>query len=138
MHDLIRRKQAISLTQEYFLGKPFTWGKYDCIKLARFHAKNMGHKKLRQIGKYENYSGAIRELKKTGFESIHDLISNYFFQIVPAMSLPGDLALLESPSDCKMDAIVLCFGQNKFLGFHEEHEGCTVMISQCVKAAFRL
>lgn len=122
MHELERRKAAIEATRARFEGRPHAYGKVDCIKIAAGHARHMGHHRalgLQKAGTWSSALGAMRALKKMGFDRVFDAVDAAGFEpIAPAMILPGDL--IGSAGTDGLDAIGIWLGNMAILGFHED------------------
>lgn len=128
------RAEATEATRQKFTGRPFEWGKVDCIKMARFHALKMGHKPPR-LPRYSSAVGALRGIKKTGFESIDDIFADMFPSIAPAAARVGDFVIAEGEDG--IDAVFISVGR-KIMGFHEEAEGLVMVIPEKLKSAYRV
>jgi hypothetical protein len=152
--DLIRRQDAIDATMAKFGTHRLELAPngHDCAKLARFHLKQMGHKKLPATGSYTNALGARRALaaaiekltgkkpRKPTFEQLFDALLP---RITPAMMLPGDLALVEEDPEQGVGlggALVICVGR-KWLSFHPDADWrlavCEPVIDKPFIAAWR-
>lgn len=115
MHDALRRHRALEKTQAKYAGKPFAWGRNDCVRMARAHLVAMGHRKIPKIPPYSSGIGAKRALKAAGAESIEGLLDGLLPRIAPAMMRIGDIAVMQG--DELFDAITICAGR-KFIGWH--------------------
>jgi len=138
MKEIERRTAATLATQGRFANKPFDWRKAaTCIHLIRFHAAKMGHK-LPVVPRFNSAFGAMKALKATGFDTLPALMDAYFERIPPAMMAVGDVMAL--PGTDTFDALVIRGSIDKFLGWHEDGEGCTVVRCPLDKAtgAWRL
>jgi hypothetical protein len=99
MKPLVRRQKAVERTMERFARKAFKLGENDCVKLARFHLKAMGHKTLPSTGTYSTELGALRQLKKTGHDNLKSLFDELLEPIAPASAVIGDLVMPPSDPD---------------------------------------
>lgn len=138
--ELIRRNEALVKTQARFAGKPFRLGENDCVKLARFHLRMMGHRKLPSTGHYSTAAGAVRALRKTGHSTLAALMDALLEPIAPAMALAGDLVM--PPSDPEAEAaeigtVMVMVGAGKYLGWHPEHDRLAVMSLLAIEKAWR-
>lgn len=138
--ELVRRQQALERTMQRFGGKPFKMGENDCVKLARFHLKAMGHRTLPSTGHYSTAAGAAAQLKKQGVRNLVQLLDKHLDRISPASMLPGDLAM--PPSDpeapaAKLGTILVMASGRKFIGWHPDHEALAVMDVHQIDAAWR-
>jgi hypothetical protein len=128
------RIEALNRTLAKYRNKPFVWGKSDCVKMARDHLVNMGHKP-RKIPPYKSAVGARGALKKVGYASLESLFDSMLPRIAPAQMLPGDVALMEG--EPPFDALVISLGR-KVMGFHSDAKGTVVMVPHEIKAAWRV
>jgi hypothetical protein len=137
---LIRRSKAIDKLMLRFGGKPFKLGSSDCVKLARFHLVNMGHK-LPSTGHYHTAQEAAAQLKKQGVRNIEELLDKFLERIPPASMLPGDVAMPPSDPDApasKLGTILVrVAGGEKFLGWHPDTEFLAVMDVSQIDVAWR-
>jgi hypothetical protein len=136
---LEKRRRAVEATKERFAGRSFVLGAADCVKLARFHLTQMGHK-LPSTGHYSNEIGAVKALKKQGAKNLAELLDKHLERIAPAAMLLGDLAM--PPSDPEAEAntlgtIVIKVAPTKYLGWHPEHELPVIMDLYQIDAAWR-
>lgn len=138
MSSVLERHAALTATLEKFRDKPFEFGTNDCIQMARFHARKMGHK-LPGTGEYSTLVGAQRALRKQGVDSLEALLDKFFTRITPAAALPGDLLLVRGPDEpeSSMGTVVLSVGK-KCIGWHETHPEMAVMTITEYLAAWRL
>jgi hypothetical protein len=79
---LEKRRRAVEATKERFAGRSFVLGAADCVKLARFHLTQMGHK-LPSTGHYSNEIGAVKALKKQGAKNLAELLDKHLERIAP-------------------------------------------------------
>jgi len=125
MKELDRRALAVRNTQARFEGKPFDWVRAaTCIHLVRFHARQMGHK-VPTVPRFRSALTARRVLQDMGHDSLVSLMDAHFERIAPAFCRVGDVMAL--PGDSGFDAIVIRAGVNKWIGWHEDAPGCTVI-----------
>lgn len=125
MSEIERRTNATIKTQDRFKDKPFNLsGSGTCLHLVKFHAKNMGHK-FPTIPRFRGVHGARRALKEAGYANLIEVMDSQFERISPAMAYIGDVVAF--PGFDEFEAFVIRGDVNKFLGWHEEADGCTVM-----------
>ena len=75
MNPMIRRQQAAQATVDRFLGKPLSYGKDDCARMAVFCLKQLGVKvSLLKAGTYSSPRGAARVLKSLGHDSLSSAV----------------------------------------------------------------
>jgi hypothetical protein len=123
MNDLLRRQKATAATLAKYRGQAFDWKKgITCVHMARFHLRQMGHKPA-ELPRMRGAIGARRALDERGWAGVADMLDAQqgLMRIAPAMMLLGDIAVL--PADQGFDAIVVCEGGHKMLGWHEEWAG---------------
>ena len=121
--NLVERAKATEKTLRKYRGKPFEWGRNDCITLARTQLLNMG-KKPPRIPNYSSFNTAVRRLKAEGCDSVEDLLTRYCFEIAPAQMVVGDIATVKGDTD--LSAIVICAG-GKFMGYPSEYPSLQVV-----------
>jgi hypothetical protein len=125
MTELERRVAATQATERRFRDRPFDWAKAaTCIHLVRFHAAQMGYK-LPIVPRFRTALGARRALKETGYNSLPALLDAHFMAVPAAYLRVGDV--LAIPGDGGFDALVIKGGIDKFLGWHEAGDGCTII-----------
>lgn len=125
MNELQRRVAATVATEQRFRDRPFDWRKAaTCIHLVRFHAAQMGHA-VPTVPRFKSALTAKRALLTTGFQTLPALLDSRFDRIPPAFMRVGDILAL--PGDDDWHAIVLKVDRQKFLGWHQDAEGCTIM-----------
>lgn len=125
MNEIQQRALAVRNTLKRFDGRAFDWRRAaTCIHLARFHARQMGHK-VPTVPRFKSALTARRALKETGHDSLPALFDSMFQRIPPAMMRTGDLMCL--PGDADFDAVVIRASVNKFIGWHEDADGLTII-----------
>lgn len=125
MNELQLRVAATTATKERFEGRPFDWSKSaTCIHLARYHAAKMGHK-LPVVPRFGSALGARKALKAAGYDTLPDLLDGHFERIPPAFMRVGDLLAL--PGKDGWHALAIKGSRVKYLGWHEEAEGCAIV-----------
>jgi hypothetical protein len=117
--ELIRRAEAVEATKARFAGKDFDWGKrVTCIHLARFQARQMGHRPP-AIPDFRSPVGARTALRKMGHADLEGLMDAMFPRIAPASAWVGDIVML--PGEI-FGALVVNAG-GALIGFHEAAPG---------------
>jgi hypothetical protein len=137
--ELIRRQRAVERTMKRFGGKAFKMGANDCVKLARFHLKEMGHK-LPSTGHYKTAAEAAKQLKKQGAKNLTQLLDKYLERIPPAAMILGDVAVPPSEPDApaaKLGTIIVMASGHKFIGWHPDVEELAVMSVSEIDVAWR-
>jgi hypothetical protein len=119
MHHMIARRDAAQAALDRFAGKPFTWGKYDCVRLAAFAARQLGHKvNLLKAGPYGTEVEARAALAKAGYASLEAALDARFPRIAPAAALPGDIVAVEG-KEGDWPCLMVALGNGATVGFHE-------------------
>lgn len=132
--DMLRRNAALQKTADKYRGKPFVWGKFDCVKMARSHLVAMGHRGLPKVKPYKSAVGAKSSLKAARHKDLESLFDSILPRIAPAEMLPGDLALMQG--DGLFDAVTICVGR-KQLGWFEGEDEAVMIVPYSLKAAWR-
>ena len=118
---LARRVPAAESAIAHFSGKPFEWGRYDCLRMVAHALREMGHAPpLRAAGKYATLLGAHRALKRTGFATLQDWVDAWGLRrITPAMAMTGDILALPSEIPT-MPALGLVLSAGRVLAYAPE------------------
>lgn len=125
MNEAQKRVAAVVETEQRFRDRPFDWRKAaTCIHLVRFHAAQMGHK-VPIVPRFKTALSAKKALLSTGFQTLPALLDSRFERIPPAFMRVGDILAL--PGDQDWHALVIKADKQKFLGWHEDEVGCTIM-----------
>lgn len=122
-----------------FGNRPFQLGAADCVKLVRFHLKEMGHK-LPTTGHYKTAAEAAKQLKKQGAKNVEQLLDKYLERIPPAAMTLGDVAMPPSDPDApasKLGTIIIMASGQKFIGWHPDVEQLAVMSVSQIDVAWR-
>lgn len=115
--ELIKRQRALAKTMARYRGRPFEWGRFDCVAMARAHLTHMGHRNLPKLPRYRDAVGAMRAMKAQGWGSLAEMLDALLPRVIPAMMWSGDLVLLPNP-DSKFDALAINVG-HKVWGWHD-------------------
>jgi hypothetical protein len=132
--DLIRRQRALQKVVDKYRGKPFDWAASDCVRMARTMLVAAGHRPP-PLPRYTTAAGALRALKAAGFDTLGQLFDSLLPRIPAAARLPGDIVLMQSGE--AIEAVTIAIG-DKLLGWHDEAEGCVVMIPSRIEAVYRV
>ena len=117
--------RATQATQKRFHDKPFDWTKQaTCVHLMRYHAAQMGHD-IQIVPRFRSALGAKKALKKLGFNTIPELMDSMFERIPAAYMRVGDMLAL--PGEEGFEALVIKGDKTKFLGWHSDQDGCTIL-----------
>ncbi|MEV4934612.1 DUF6950 family protein [Sphingobium sp. LSP13-1-1.1] len=131
MNDMLRRQAALEKTLAKYRGRTLDFAQADCVRMARFHLLQMGHKPP-SLPPYRSAVGARRALQRVG--GIVAALDKFLPRIPHARMLPGDIAVLEG--DGGMDAVTICIG-HKLIGWHEGSDEMVNLIPLEIKAAWR-
>lgn len=117
---MIRRQQAAQAAVDRFKGQPWELGKTDCVRLAAFVLRKMGHRpRLGKAGSYSTKLGAVRALKRAGYDSLAAALDALGLErIAPAAARVADIVMMpgEGPFD---GALTVAVGNGRVLGFNE-------------------
>lgn len=129
MTEMERRVAAVTATWEQFRGRPFAFGRVDCVRLVAAHLKRLGRSvQLAKGGSYRSALGAKRALARAGYASLVEALQGVgLVEIAPAAALPGDLIV--APGGQGFDALTIAAGNAMVVGFHDDMlEGGVQMI----------
>ena len=121
MIEAIRRQQAAQAAVDRFKGQPWELGKNDCVRLAAFVLRRMGHRpQLGKAGSYSTGAGALRALKRAGFDTLAEALDALGLERVPpADARVADIVMV--PGEAPLDgALMIAVGNGRVLGFHEQ------------------
>lgn len=139
MIEMVRRQAAAQAAVDRFRGVPFAYGKNDCVRMAVFALRRMGHRPdLGRAGTYCSAKGAVRALNRAGFASLAEAMDGQHLpRIAPAAALPGDLVMIpaEGPFD---GALTMAVGNGRVLGYHQDLVGADILQPVQYLAAWRL
>lgn len=115
---LTLRVRAAQAAVDKYDGRDLVWGDCDCIRPAAFVARQLGRKfPLTKAGRYSSLKGAIRAIKRTGFDTLEEAIDDLGFpRIGYASALPADILALPG-ADGDWVALFIYLGNGQALGF---------------------
>lgn len=117
MMKLHARALATSAVIDRFQPKPFSWKtRGNCAHLAVAQARAMGAR-LPSVPRFESHAGAVRALRRMGFDTLEALLDRHLRRIPPAMLIVGDLAML--PGAAPFGALTVATGGAHLIGWHE-------------------
>jgi hypothetical protein len=119
--EMIRRQQAAQAAIHRFKGEPWQLGKNDCVRMAAFVLRKMGHRpQLGKAGSYISGPGALRALQRAGFDSLGAALDALGLErIAPAAALVADIVMI--PGEAPLDgALTIAVGNGRVLGFHQD------------------
>ena len=133
--EMVRRIDCTTQIVAQYINTSFAWGRHDCVRMAVAHIRRMGHRaSLLKGGTYTSEFGAIKALKRAGFDTLEAALDARFDRIAPAAALPGDLIGLASSGD--WPALTVAVGNGRVLGFMEGV--CGIMQPNAYKLAWRV
>jgi hypothetical protein len=121
MIEMIRRQQAAQAAVDRFKGQPWELGKNDCVRMAAFVLRKMGHRpQLGKAGSYKTGAGVILALKRAGYDSLSDALDALQLErIAPAAARVADIIMI--PGEPTFGgALTIAVGNGRVLGFHED------------------
>jgi hypothetical protein len=128
MIEMIRRQQAAQAAVDRFKGQPWELGKNDCVRMAAFVLRKMGHRpQLGKAGSYKTGAGALLALKRAGYDTLADALDGLGLErIAPAAARVADIVMI--PGEAPLDgALTVAVGNGRVLGFHEDAEGAEIL-----------
>jgi hypothetical protein len=139
MTELLRRQQAAQATLDRFKGQPLIYGKNDCVRLAAFLLRKMGHRpQLAKAGSYKTPLGAARALQRAGFKDLASAVDALGLpRIAPAAAWPADLVMLPAEGPFG-GALSVAVGNGRVLGYHEDVDGADILQPVQYLAAWRV
>lgn len=116
-----RRRDAVEACQALIVGKPYKPGTRDCLKLLLKAVRSMGGSTTVAKGaKYSTEAGALRELKKRGFDDLPSAIDAAgLVRIAPSAALPADILGLRTAESAFGIAVAVYAGNGKAVTFTE-------------------
>ena len=128
MSELLRRQQAAQAAVDRFKGQPLAYGKNDCVRLAAFVLRKMGHRpQLAKAGSYSTALGAARALERVGFADLAAAVDAMGLpRIAPAAAWVADLVLLPAEGPFG-GALSVAVGNGRVLGYHEDVDGADIL-----------
>lgn len=133
--SLVRRVAAAQAIHDRVRGKPHRWARNDCGRMVGLHARNLGYKlELPRLDAYRTPAGALKWLKRRGYDSLEARLDDLWPRISPAAVLVGDVLALESVD--ALAALVIHMGQGQYLGFHEDTDEAVLLRPTAFGAAW--
>ncbi len=110
----------------------FEWGMRDCVCLAVSALWVLGFKVNFKTGMYKNETGAIRAIRKAGYNNLIEAIDDQeFLERVPvASAVIGDIIGMKLPEIEIWPALAIAVGNGRVLGFYDHGDGfnkCIIM-----------
>ena len=132
--------RATQAAMDRFGAHPFAWGKWDCVRMAAFHLRQLGHRPgLGRGGPYKSALGAKAALKRAGHDDLLAALDALMPRIAQAMARIGDIIMLEAQGNFG-GAIHIAVGNGRTFGYHEDalHIGAIVQQPLEFVAAWRV
>ncbi|NYD88918.1 DUF6950 family protein [Sphingomonas melonis] len=139
MIEMIRRQQAAQAAVDRFKGQPWQLGKNDCVRMAAFVLRKMGHRpQLGKAGSYTTAAGAMLALKRVGHDSLAGALDSLGLErIAPAAARVADIVMI--PGEAPLDgALTIAVGNGRVLGFHEDVSSAEILQPVQFIAAWRV
>jgi hypothetical protein len=137
--EMIRRQQAAQAAVARFKGQPWQLGKNDCVRMAAFVLRKMGHRpQLGKAGTYKTGAGAMLALKRAGHDSLGAALDALGLErIAPAAARVADIIMI--PGEAPLDgALTIAVGNGRVLGYHQDLAVAEIMQPLEFVAAWRL
>lgn len=138
-HELILRRDAAQATLDCWCTRPFRLGSADCGQMAARHLRSAGIAiRLPPSGSYRTPKGAVRALRKLGFDGLTAWIDGTGLErIAPAAALAGDI--LQLPADHPLGALAVALGNGAAVGWYEGLDmGAVTLRPLLFQAAWRV
>lgn len=136
--EMVLRRDAAQATLDKYRDRPFAWGSTDCVRMAAYHLRQLGHRLiLTKGGRYRSAITARRALERAGFASIAEGFDALGLpRIPPAAAMVGDIVM--GDADDALGAVGIVLGNGRMLGFHEDASGASVLQQVEMRAAWRV
>ncbi len=139
MIEMIRRQQAAQAAVDRFKGEPWELGKNDCVRMAAFVLRKMGHRpQLGKAGSYKTGAGSLLALKRAGYDTLAAALDGLGLErVAPAAARVADIVMI--PGEAPLDgALTIAVGNGRVLGYHEDLVGADILQPVQFIAAWRL
>lgn len=92
---------------DHHMHAPFQWGVSDCgILFADVSKALTGFDPLKHMRRYRTKAGALKTLKRHGYDSVADLVADKFEEFPMAQAGRGDLAMPEITDALSSPAVI--------------------------------
>lgn len=135
-----RRRDTVEACRKLVEGKPYKPGTRDCLKLLLKAVRGMGGSTVLAKGaRYTTEAGALRELKRRGFDDLPSAIDAAgLVRIAPAAALPGDILGLKEERSAAGVSIAIYAGNGKAVAFaHPDGVGMVGVLKEPPLIAWR-
>jgi hypothetical protein len=139
MIEMLRRQQAAQAAVDRFKGKAWELGKSDCVRMAAFVLRKMGHRpQLGKAGSYKTGAGSLLALKRAGYNTLAEALDGMGLERVsPASARVADIVMI--PGEAPLDgALTIAVGNGRVLGYHQDLAGADILQPVEYIAAWRL
>lgn len=139
MIEMIRRQQAAQAAVDRFKGEPWELGKNDCVRMAAFVLRKMGHRpQLGKAGSYKTGAGSLLALKRAGYSTLASALDDLGLErVAPAAARVADIVMI--PGEAPLDgALTIAVGNGRVLGYHQDLEGADILQPVEYIAAWRV
>lgn len=139
MIEMIRRQQVAQAAVDRFKGKPWELGKNDCVRMAAFVLRKMGHRpQLGKAGSYKTGAGALLALKRAGHGTLADALDGLGLErVAPAAARVADIVMI--PGEAPLDgALTIAVGNGRVLGYHQDLGSADILQPVQYIAAWRV
>lgn len=123
---LLLRTRVTQATVDAWKGRPFAWGKSDCVRMVAAHLRRAGHKvMLPPASSYRSALTAKRRLADRGFANLAAAMDAMGFErIAPARALVGDVIAGEGD---EIGSLGVQLTNGRLLAFHEDAVGAEII-----------
>jgi hypothetical protein len=139
MIEMIRRQQAAQAAVDRFKGQPWELGKNDCVRMAAFVLRKMGHRpQLGKAGAYKTGAGSLLALKRAGYSTLADALDGMGLErVAPAAARVADIVMI--PGEAPLDgALTIAVGNGRVLGYHQDLASADILQPVQYIAAWRV
>ena len=139
MIEMIRRQQAAQAAVDRFKGQPWELGQNDCVRMAAFVLRKMGHRpQLGKAGSYKTGAGSLLALKRAGYRTLAEALDGMgLARVPPAAARVADIVMI--PGEPPLDgALTIAVGNGRVLGYHQDLVGADILQPVEYIAAWRV
>lgn len=124
--DLKSRAAVTQATMARFRDQPFIWGKWDCVRMAAFHLRQLGYRPgLGRGGSYKSALTAKAALRRAGHDNLPAALDAMMPRIAPAQAMVGDIIMVPGEGEFG-GAIHIAVGNGRTFGYHADASGAIV------------
>jgi len=135
--EMVRRRDAAQATLNRFKDVPLRLGRNDCVRMAAYHLRKLGHRvKLPASGSYASAKAGKKLLAAMGHADLAAAVDAHGLErIPPAAAVVGDIVML--PGEEGLGALCVAMGNGRVVGYHQDARGAVVMQPTEFEAAWR-